>query len=67
MVGLGNRNNLLDTFGMSSVAFDNIVPLGQDFVLDDMPFTLPFKSPLKLVIGDISKNHKYYWIKCELT
>ena len=37
---------------MSSVAFDNIVPLGQDFVLDDMPFTLPFKSPLNRGDGE---------------
>ena len=29
---------------MSSVAFDKIVPFGQDFVLDDMPLTLPLKE-----------------------
>lgn len=29
---------------MSSVAFDKIVPFGQDFVFDDVPFTLPFKE-----------------------
>ena len=29
---------------MSSVAFDKIVPFGQDFVLDDMPLTLLLKE-----------------------
>ena len=29
---------------MSSVAFDKIVPLGQDFVFDDMPLTLTLKE-----------------------
>ena len=29
---------------MSSVAFDKIVPFGQDFVLDDMPLTLTLKE-----------------------
>ena len=29
---------------MSSVAFDKIVPFGQDFVLDDIPFTLTLKE-----------------------
>ena len=29
---------------MSSVASDKIVPFGQDFVLDDMPLTLPLKE-----------------------
>lgn len=29
---------------MSSVAFDKIVPFGQDFVLDDMPVTLTLKE-----------------------
>lgn len=29
---------------MSSVAFDKIVPFGQNFVLDDMPVTLTLKE-----------------------
>ena len=29
---------------MSSVAFDKIVPFGQDFVLDDIPLTLTLKE-----------------------
>ena len=29
---------------MSSVAFDKIVPLGQEFVLDDMPLTLALEE-----------------------
>ena len=29
---------------MSSVAFDKIVPFGQEFVLDDIPLTLPLKE-----------------------
>lgn len=29
---------------MSSVAFDNVAPFRQYFILDDMPFTFTFKK-----------------------
>ena len=35
---------------MSSVAFDKIVPFGQDFVLDDVPCTLTFKERVALCL-----------------
>ena len=35
---------------MSSVAFDKIVPFWQDFVLDDVPCTLPFKERVALCL-----------------
>ena len=35
---------------MSSVAFDKIVPFGQDFVLDDMPLTLALKEWVALFL-----------------
>ena len=34
---------------MSSVAFDKIVPFGQDFILDDMPVTLTLKERAKSI------------------
>ena len=35
---------------MSSVAFDKIVPLGQDFILDDVPVTLALKEWVALFL-----------------
>ena len=47
---------------MSLVAFDKIVPLGQDFVLDDMPLTLAFKEwvALFLCLIDASVDRREY-------
>ena len=47
---------------MSSVAFDKIVPLGQDFVLDDMPLTLTLKEWVAffLCLIDVSVDSRKY-------
>ena len=45
---------------MSSVAFDKIVPFGQDFVLDDMPLTLTLKERVAffLCLIDVSVDSR---------
>ena len=47
---------------MSSVAFDKIVPFGQDFVLDDMPLTLTLKewAAFFLCLIDVSVDSRKY-------
>ena len=47
---------------MSSVAFDKIVPFGQDFVLDDMPLTLTLKEWVVffLCLIDVSVDSRKY-------
>ena len=47
---------------MSSVAFDKIVPFGQDFVLDDIPLTLTLKERVAffLCLIDVSVDSRKY-------
>ena len=47
---------------MPSVAFDKIVPFGQDFVLDDMPVTLTFKERVAffLCLINVSVDSRKY-------
>ena len=47
---------------MSSVAFDKIVPFGQEFVLDDIPLTLPLKERVAffLCLIDVSVDSRKY-------
>ena len=47
---------------MSSVAFDKIVPFGQNFVLDDMPVTLPLKERVAffLCLINVSVDSRKY-------
>ena len=47
---------------MSSVAFDKIVPFGQEFVLDDIPLTLTLKERVAffLCLIDVSVDRRKY-------